>query len=52
MLIATDYRGIELVKCSNCGKIYPVDEHSCPECGSSIASLILKDEDNEKSKSY
>ena len=49
MLIATDYRGIELVKCSDCGEIYPVCEHGCPECGSNIVDFIFRDEDNEKS---
>lgn len=47
MLIATDYRGIQLVKCSNCGEIYSVCEHGCPECGSTSIIVIRKDENYE-----
>ena len=44
MFIATDYRGIQLVKCSSCGEIYSVCEHSCPECGSTSIIIIKKDD--------
>ncbi len=47
MLIATDYRGIQLVKCSNCGEIYPVCEHGCPECGCTFMIVIKKDDGND-----
>ena len=49
MLVATDYRGYRLIKCSDCGEIYPEDSHGCPNCDSDIISFIWSDEDNEKS---
>lgn len=52
MLVATDYRGIRLVKCSDCGEIYSEDTHGCPNCGSNIVDFIWSDEDNEKSQPH
>ena len=49
-MIATDYRGIKLVRCSICGEIYPEDSHGCPECGSNIITFVRKDDANEKSE--
>ena len=49
MLVAIDYRGYRLIKCSDCGEIYPEDSHGCPNCGSDTISFIWSDEDNEKS---
>ena len=46
-MIATDYRGIRLVRCSICGEIYPEDSHGCPECGSNIITFVRKDEGSE-----
>ena len=48
MFIATDYRGIQLVKCSECGEIYPVDYHGCPECGAT--TIMIMERKDEKSK--
>ena len=48
MFIATDYRGIQLVKCSSCGEIYSVCEHGCPECGSTSIIIIRKDNENDR----
>ena len=52
MFIATDYKGNQLVKCSHCGEIYPAWEHGCPECGSTFIDIIIRNEKDEKSKSY
>ena len=49
MLVAIDYRGYRLIKCSNCGEIYSEDSHGCPNCDSNTISFIWSDEDNEKS---
>lgn len=51
MLVATDYLDRQLVKCSQCGETYPVCIHGCPECGSTIITILWKDENNERSKS-
>ena len=45
-LIPTDYRGFEVEKCSNCGEIYPICVHGCPECGST--TVIFPIEMNEE----
>lgn len=48
MLIATDHKGIQLVKCLSCGEIYSVCEHGCPECGSISIIVIRKDDENDR----
>lgn len=48
MFIATDYRGIQLVKCLSCGEIYSVCEHGCLECGSTSIIVIRKDDENDR----
>lgn len=47
MLVATDSRGFRLVRCSNCGEVYPEDIHGCPECGSNIISFIFIRKDDK-----
>ena len=46
-MIATDYRGIRLVRCSICGEVYPEDIHGCSECGSNIITFIREDDKDD-----
>ena len=52
MWIVTDYKGNQLVKCSDCGEIRPASEYGCPECGSTFINIIIRNEEDERSESY
>ena len=43
IMIPCNYLGYELVKCEDCGMIYPIYERDCPDCGSS-KSIFLREE--------
>ena len=50
MFIATDDGSFEIGKCSNCGEIYPICVHGCPECGCTTVILLREDKEDERAE--
>ena len=51
ILIKTNYKGEELVKCANCGEEYPISWHGCPECGLERAIWLREEVEDARSES-